>query len=205
MKSLIAVSTLALACLGSASWAAPVTGRPHVDDSSLSETDGRRILRESIVISAPREKVWSAWASSEGLRSWEAPVANIDLHVGGYLEASYDAKAHLGDAGNIKHEVLGYLPGELLVFRNVQTPKGFPHADLFSHVTTVIQLEDAGPGKTRVTVSGIGYGAGKDWDELYAFFHAGNAYLLEMLRAHFEGGPGPTGSAHAEPKTKGAE
>jgi uncharacterized protein YndB with AHSA1/START domain len=203
MKTLLMTAALAVAALASAAHAKPVPGRPHVDDSSLVQPDGQRILRESIVIAAPRDKVWSAWASSEGLKSWEAPVAAIDLRVGGYLEATYDPKGHLGDPNNIKHEVLSYVPGELLVFRNVQAPHGFPHADLFSHVSTVIQLEDAGPGKTRVTVSGVGYGAGQDWDQLYGFFHAGNAYLLEMLKAHFEGGPGPDGDAHSEAKAKG--
>ena len=203
MKTFLMTAAAAVALFAGVAAAKPVPGRAGVDDSSIVQADGRRILRESIVISAPRETVWTAWASSEGLKSWEAPVAAIDLRVGGYLEASYDPKAHLGDPNNIKHEVLGYLPGELLVFRNVQTPKGFPHGDLFGKVTTVIQLEDAGPGKTRVTVSGVGYGSGQDWDQLYGFFHAGNAYVLEMLKAHFEGGPGPDGDAHSEPKPKG--
>ncbi len=167
-----------------------------MDDTSVTQPDGARILRESIVIAAPRQALWNAFATSDGLRSWEAPVAAIDLRVGGALEASYDPKARLGDPNNIKHEVLGFLPGELLLFRNVQAPHGFKHQDLFARTTTIIQFEDAGPGRTKVTVSGVGYGTGKDFDELYAFFHAGNAYLLEMLKAHFEGGPGPSGSAH---------
>lgn len=200
MKTLLLTTALGAAALAGLAEAKPVPGRPHVDDSSLVQADGQRILRESIVIAAPREKVWTAWASSEGLKSWEAPVAAIDLRVGGYLEATYDPKGHLGDPNNIRHELLGYLPGELLVFRNVQAPKGFQHADLFGKVTTVIQLEDAGEGKTRVTVSGVGYGSGQDWDQLYGFFHAGNAYLLEVLKTHFEGGAGPAGDAHAEPK-----
>jgi uncharacterized protein YndB with AHSA1/START domain len=186
---------IALAASGPSA-AGSVSGRPNVEDRSVVEADGGRILSESIVIAAPKDAVWKAFATSEGLKSWEAPVASIELRVGGFLEASYDPKARLGDPNNIKHEVLGYLPGELLLFRNVQAPKGFKHADLFARTTTIIQLEDLGQGRTRITVSGVGYGPGKEFGELYDFFHAGNAYLLEMLKAHFEGGPGPTGPAH---------
>jgi uncharacterized protein YndB with AHSA1/START domain len=194
MKTLALIAAVSL--LAGAASAAPVTGRPHVDDTSVTGADGSRILRESIVIAAPRQALWNAFATTEGLKSWEAPVAAIDLRVGGSLEASYNPKAQLGDPNNIKHEVLGFLPGELLIFRNTQAPHGFKHQDLFARTTTIIQFEDAGAGRTRVTVSGVGYRAGKDFDELYAFFHSGNAYLLEMLKAHFEGGPGPSGSAH---------
>lgn len=194
MKALVIASVVSLAA--GAAWAAPIPNRPGVDDTSITEADGSRILRESIVIAAPRQAVWNAFATTDGLKSWEAPVAAIDLRVGGMLEASYDPKAHLGDPNNIKHEVLGYLPGELLMFRNVQAPRGFRHQDLFARTTTIIQFQDAGPGKTRLTVSGVGYAPGKDFGEVFDFFHAGNAYLLEMLKAHFEGGPGPSGSAH---------
>lgn len=191
----IVVATAAVFTAGSAP-AAPVKGRPHVDDSSLVLADGTRILRESTLIRAPRDAVWRAFATTEGMKSWEAPVAEVDLKVGGHIEASYDPKQHIGAPGNIRHEILGFLPGEILVFRNTATPPGFHHADLFGRVTNIMQIEDAGGGMTRLTLSGVGYGSGKDWDELYDFFHAGNAWLFEALKAHFEGGPGPTGPAH---------
>ena len=144
----------------------PIPNRPHVVDASTVQPSGERVMREEILIKAPRAEVWKALATSEGLRSWEMPLAEIDLKVGGYLEASYDAKAKVGDPDNIKHELLTYLPGKLLVFRNVQTPHGFPHADLFSKVTTIEILDDAGDGYTRVTLAGVGYGQGADWDKL---------------------------------------
>ncbi len=199
---LLLSGALALALCAAGAQASPVAGMPHVDDTSLTQADGQRLLRESIVIEAPREAVWAAFATSEGLKSWEAPVAAIDLKVGGHLEASYDPKAKIGDPGNIRHEILAYVPNELLVFRNVQVPKGFKHGDLFGTVATIIQFEDAGPGRTRLTVSGSGYRSGADWDELYGFFHQGNAYLLEMLKKHFEGSGGPQGPAHLPAEKK---
>lgn len=174
----------------------PVPNRPDVTDSSTLEPSGERILEEAILIKAPRAEVWKALATSDGLKSWEAPVAEIDLKVGGYLEASYNPGSKLGDPNNIKHQILSYVPGRMLVFRNVQAPQDFEHADLFSKVTSVLILDDAGEGVTRVTLAGVGYGQGGDWDQLYSFFRNGNAWVLEMLKAHLEGGEKPRGSAH---------
>lgn len=195
MRRFLIAPVVALMLAGAAQ-AAPMPNRPNVDDASFVEANGARVLKQSILIRTTREKAWAAFATTEGLLKWEAPVAAIELKVGGHLEASYDPKARLGDPGNIKHVVLGYLPGELMVFRNVQTPPGFKHPELFSQVVTIVQFEDAGPGLVKVTCSEVGYGVGPDWDELYAFFHGGNAYVLEMLKAHLEGTDGPKGPAH---------
>ena len=182
----IALSVI-LSALDGAVVAAPVPGRPDVEDTSIVQADGYRLLRETVVINAPRDAAWRAFATTDGLRGWEAPVVAIDLKVGGFLEDSYDPKAKLGDPGNIKNEILGFIPNELLVFRNVQAPADFKFASLLTHVTTIIQFEKLGPGSTRVTVSGVGYGIGPGFAELYGFFRAGNAYELELLKAYLEG------------------
>jgi uncharacterized protein YndB with AHSA1/START domain len=194
MKKLLLASALALTC--ATANAAPMPNRPDVDDRSSTRLDGSRVLKLSILIHAPREKAWEAFATTPGLLSWEAPVAAIDLRVGGYLEASYDPKSKLGDPNNIKHEITAFTPGRRLEFRNVQAPHGFPHQELFGTVRHVLTFEDAGPGVTRVTITDVAYGKGKDWDQLYDFFHGGNAYVLELLKAHLEGTPPPTGPAH---------
>ncbi|MEP7329513.1 MAG: hypothetical protein ABI777_09895, partial [Betaproteobacteria bacterium] len=42
---------------------------------------------------------------------------------------------------------------------------------------------------TRVTISGVGYGAGPGFDELYGMFQVGNAYSLTQLKQRFVTGP----------------
>jgi uncharacterized protein YndB with AHSA1/START domain len=196
MKTILIASALVLAFAAAAS-AKPIAGRPGVDDQSSVRADGSRILKESILIHAPRAKVWAAFATTEGLVSWEAPVAAIDLRVGGYLEASYDPKSKLGDPNNIKHQIVAFTPGRRLEFHNVQAPKGFPHQEVFAKIHHILTFEDAGHGMTRLTITDVSYGKGKDFDDLYAFFHSGNAYVLEQLKAHLEGTPGPQGPAHS--------
>jgi hypothetical protein len=60
-----------------------------VTDTSSVAPSGERILQQSIVIDAPRAQVWRLFTTSEGLRRWEAPVASIDLRVGGLMQSSY--------------------------------------------------------------------------------------------------------------------
>jgi uncharacterized protein YndB with AHSA1/START domain len=182
--------------LSFAGWAgvavpAPVPDRPDLTYASTVEANGDRILRESILIAASREVVWTAFTTADGLRGWEAPVAAVDLRVGGVMESSYNPKAQLGDANNIKNEILGFLPIELLILRNVQAPSGFKYRDEFARVTTIIQFQDVDARHTRVTESEVGYGAGPAFSALYDFFRSGNAYELEALKAHLEGAPRP--------------
>lgn len=195
MKTILIAGVLALACSAQA-FAEPIPNRPDVNDQSSVQADGARVLKLSILIHAPREKAWEAFATTPGLGSWEAPVAAIDLRVGGYLEASYDEKGTLGDPNNIKHKIIAFTKGRRLEFRNVQAPKGFPHQELFGTVRHILTFEDAGHGITRVTITDVAYGHGADWDQLYNFFHSGNAYVLELLKSHLEGTPPPTGRAH---------
>jgi uncharacterized protein YndB with AHSA1/START domain len=140
--------------LSFAGWAgvavpARVPDRPDVTDASTVEANGDRILRESILIAASREVVWTAFTTADGLRGWEAPVAAVDLRVGGVMESSYNPKAQLGDANNIKNEILGFLPIELLILRNVQAPSGFKYRDEFARVTTIIQFQDVDARHTQ--------------------------------------------------------
>ena len=167
------------------------TARPDVVDTSIAEADGGPILRQSIVIKTPRTAVWRAFTTTEGLRAWESPVVAIDLKVGCMMEDSYDPKGKLGDPGNIKNEILGFLPEELLVMRNVQSPPDFTYKDAFQRMTTLVQFEGAGEGLTRVTVSIVGFDAGRASEALYRFFGAGDAYELEALKAYLEGTPAP--------------
>jgi hypothetical protein len=56
-------------------------------------------------------------------------------------------------------------------------------------VVTIIELADAGPGQTRVTLTGVGYKPGEPYDTLLKHFTWGNAYSLMMLKSSFVKGP----------------
>ncbi len=158
-------------------------------NTSFVLPSGERVLRQEAELSAPIDSVWHSLTTTEGLRSFLAPVASMDLRVGGRWEASYNPHGQLGDSTNIVNEVVAYLPAELLVTRIDHTPPGFAHADVARGLRTVYQLQPLPGGHTRLAVSMVGWQTGPDWDAVYRFFERGNAYTLAELQHRFVTGP----------------
>ena len=190
MKRLIVGLGLAAAV---ASGAVAAGRYPDVRDTSTVDAQGARILQLSIDLNAPSKAVWNAFMDAPTVRRWEAPLAEIDLRQGGTMEESYDAKAKLGDPENIRHDIIAYVPGQMVVFRNTNTPSRLPGRDQYHRVVSVLQVQDLGAGRSRLTISQTGYSQGPDFDKLYAFFSEDNAELMEDLKAALER---PDGKLH---------
>lgn len=179
----------------------PAGAQPQVVDVSYETDDGGRVLCHAAVVEAPPDEVWAAFTSPEGLRSFVAPVATIELAVGGRWEASYDPSAEIGDPANIVNEILSYVPGRMLSIRVSRTPPDFPHPDVVRRVWTVIELEPVHPGRTRVVTSMIGWRSGPAWDRIYEAFERDNAIVLRRLQERFRSGPIDWASVYAEEAT----
>lgn len=209
MKRLIlAAATAALLTATTTSAAEPTfpDWRQYRDvaNSSYVEPDGDRVLQLSIVVNATPARVWRAFTTGEGYREWVAPVAQIDLAVDGVIEASYNAEAKIGDPDNIRNRIVAYVPERMLSIRNVQAPKALPHRELFAQVSTTIELEDLGQGRTRVMLTAVGYGPGVGFDTLYRHFEWGNAYSLAQLKKRFDEGPVDWAAVAARRKAQAA-
>lgn len=157
--------------------------------SSYVAPDGGRVLRQSIEVPASLPEVWRALTTTEGIRSWAVPVAEVDFRLGGIWESSYRLDARIGDPDNIRNRFISYLPMKMISIQAVQAPPGFPHPELLSELFSVIELEELAPDRVRVTISGVGYRQGGGYDEIYRHFDAGNAWSLEQLRKRFVEGP----------------
>jgi uncharacterized protein YndB with AHSA1/START domain len=178
----------------------------HVRNTSFTEPGGDRALQLSIDVPASARDVFDAFATSDGFRSWAVPVARVDLKIGGFIEASYDASATLGAPGNIKNQIVAYVPGRLLVIRNVQAPAGFVNQELFGRTVTIIEFVALNPKHTRVTLTNAGYGPGAGFADVYRHFEWADAYTLEELRKRFAEGPTDWSKAQAKARAgKAAE
>jgi uncharacterized protein YndB with AHSA1/START domain len=186
-RRLIAGACASIAVAAGAAAQTPADGEPAEKTPDVAETsfvtaDGARDLQQSIVIDAPVSVLWKAFTDSAEFVRWGAPVARIDMKVGGRLEASYDASHPLGDPDNIVHRIITFIPERLIVFQNIQAPRMLPHAEAFQRTVIVLQYEPLGPTRTRVTETVTGWGADPASNQLYAFFRAGNASLLEKMK-----------------------
>lgn len=166
-----------------------VVSAQGVKNASYTLPSGERVLRHEVIVDAPLDTVWRIMTTSDGLRSFLAPVAAIDFRVGGNMETSYSPNGRLGDSTNIVNEVVTYLPNEMFTIRVVHTPPGFQHPDVAKSLWTVIQFQPASKRRTRVVVSMVGWNTGPDWDAVYRFFDRGNAYTVAELQRRFITGP----------------
>ncbi len=161
----------------------------EVRNTSFALPGGERVLRHEFVVAAPREEVWKTMTTAEGLKSFVAPNVFVELKTGGRFDSNYRLDGKLSDPDAIHNTVLAYLPLEMFAMRVGLTgffPKGPREAGtLFS----VLTLHDAGPGRTRMVESMAGFGAGADWDMVYAFFERGNAHEFLVLEKRFREGP----------------
>jgi uncharacterized protein YndB with AHSA1/START domain len=175
-----------------------------VSNTSFTEPSGDRSIQLSIDVPASAHDSFTAFATSEGFASWAVPIAKVDFRIGGYIEASYDASAKPGDPGNIKNQIVAYVPDRLLVIHNIQAPPGFADPELFQRTVTMIEFIALDARHTRVTLTNAGYGSGDRFDTLYRHFEWGDAYTLQELKTRFTKGPVDWAARSAKRKSEDA-
>lgn len=176
-----------------------------VTEASSPTSDGERVLHLTADVPGDVARVWAAFATEDGFRAWAVPLARIDLRVGGEIESSYDPRVPLGSGRTIRNQIVALVPERLLVLRNVQAPPDAPFdAATFQQVQTAVVFEPLDAARTRVSVVAGGFRAGPEWDRVYRFFRAGNAYTLAELRRHLGAAAPPTPPGESPPAAKAA-
>jgi uncharacterized protein YndB with AHSA1/START domain len=179
----------ALALVAGAASAQSVKDFPDVVDSSFVQANGNKVLKIALEVPAPRKAVWDRFTTTDGYKTWAVPVAKVDAGLGGVIEGSYDSKAKVGDADNIRNQIVVWSPERTLAIQNVHAPQDLPGRKEFGEIVTIMEFEEAGPGATRVTLTAVGYKPGEPYDTLYKHFSWGNAYSLMKLKDSFVKGP----------------
>jgi len=200
----IMAGAAALALTAGAAAAQSVKDFPEVVDTSFVQANGHKVLRIALDVPAPRKAVWDRFATTEGYRAWATPVAQVDARLGGMIEGSYDFKAKIGDADNIRNQIVLLAPERTLAIRNVHAPKALPGGKEFGEIVTVMEFQDVGQGATRVTLTAMGYRPGEPFDTLFKHFSWGNAYSLTKLKESFVKGPIDWKQVQAQQEAKAA-
>jgi uncharacterized protein YndB with AHSA1/START domain len=186
--------TFLTACLflsGGVSASSSTAGESPSDKSKQSKTEGDPLVTEGI-IEAPVDAVWAAFTTKEGQESWNVAHAEIELKIGGKMRTHYDPKGRIGDPNTIENSILSFEPKRMLSIQVTNPPEKFPFKDAVKNMWTVIYFDDAGPGRTRLRIVGLGFGTDEDSQKLRGFFDKGNAYTLKKLQEKFAGKGGKT-------------
>ena len=168
-----------------------VTGKPDIShqgimNSSFMAANGERFLRFEIIVNTTIDETWKVIATEEGIKKWMAPVAILDLRIGGVLKTNYNEAAKIDDKGTITLGIISYIPSEILTYKITLN-------ELFAekcrkedkNLQHIIQLKSLGENKTKIVSTMVGWGQGKEWDEAYTFFEKGNEWTFQKLLKTF--------------------
>ena len=141
--------------------------------------DNRQVLE--MEIDASIDQVWDAFTTTAGLKSWAAPLADVDFKIGGKWRANYNAQGKLGDANTIENTILSYDPQRMLSIRPTRFPQGFPFVEAARQTWTVFYFSPVTKARTKVRLVGLGYTDDQQSQQLRAFFAQGNKFSLTKL------------------------
>ncbi len=153
--------------------------------SSISVAQEPREVFE-VNIEASVDDVWAAFTTTKGLKSWVAPLADIDFKVGGKWRANYNKDGKLGDATTIENTILSFDPKRMLSLKATGFPDGFQFKDAAKETWSVFYFTPVSEMKTKITVVGLGYNDTEQSKKMRAFFETANKYSMDQLRAALE-------------------
>jgi len=108
--------------------------------------------------------------------------------VDGAYEIWFMPDAPAGQRGADFMRVLAFEPNHRLAF-TWNGPPSLPYTRA-QRTMVVIELEPAGDRKTRVRLTHLGWGEGKEWDATFEYFaNAWNVQVLPFLKDRFDHGP----------------
>jgi uncharacterized protein YndB with AHSA1/START domain len=145
----------------------------------------KKIIKEQLV-NASREQVWKAFTTSEGVKSFFAPDAKIDLRLGGPYECYFLLDGEPGHRGSEECTVLSFLENEMLSF-TWNAPPQFPEIRI-QRTFVVIQFFDADENQTRVKLTHSGWRTGGRWEDVFGYFEEAWDVVLSRLKKRFERG-----------------
>ncbi len=140
-------------------------------------------------VAAPIAKVWQAWTTRDGLRSFFGEDNKVELRIGGPFEIYMSMQAPEGKRGSEGCAVLSYLPEEMLSFSWNAPPK-FEHARA-RRTWVVVQLTAVGRDQTRVRVVHLGFDEQRaanpehvaEWNEVEQYFRRAWPMVLDGLKS----------------------
>lgn len=146
-----------------------------------------RAIVEKVSVKAGVGDVWKAWTTTEGVKTFFAPDAKIELRVDGPFQVYMDPTAMPGLKGADDMRIIGFQENRMLSF-NWNAPPSLPEARKQRSIV-IVRFESRGDSLTDVTLTHIGFGDGGEWDKNFAYFTNSWPRVLKNLKDRFEIGP----------------
>jgi uncharacterized protein YndB with AHSA1/START domain len=158
---------------------APLNAQEKADMGPQIEVEG--------VVEAPADQVYEAWTTAEGITSWLAEAANIELTLGGSYEIFFAIEAPEGQRGAEDCKVLSFLPNRMLSM-SWNAPPSIPGLRKLGPCTwVVVEFEPESDSQTHLRITHLGLSTGEDWDTYYKYFARAWPNVLKACQDHFAG------------------
>jgi uncharacterized protein YndB with AHSA1/START domain len=146
-----------------------------------------RAISEKITVKANVDDVWKAWTTTEGIKTFFAPDAKVELRVDGPFEIYINPFGGPGEKGADDMRIIGFQEKKMLTF-NWNAPPSLPEARKQRSVV-IVRFISRGDALTDVTIHHVGWGEGGEWDKAYAYFSKSWPNVLKNLQKRFDTGP----------------
>jgi uncharacterized protein YndB with AHSA1/START domain len=146
-----------------------------------------RAIDREVVVQAKVADVWQAWTTTEGIKTFFAPDAHVELRVDGPFEIFINPYAKPGLKGADGMRIIGFQQEKMLSF-TWNAPPQFPEARANRSVV-ILRFEPVGENQTIVSLHHVGWGEGGEWDKAYDYFGKAWPTVLANLQKRFASGP----------------
>jgi uncharacterized protein YndB with AHSA1/START domain len=144
-------------------------------------------IRKVVIVPASVDDVWQAWTTPEGVVTFFAPQARVELAVGGVYEMYFAPQSPEGLRGGEGCKILSFVPGEMLSF-TWNAPPSLPEVRK-EHTWVVLYFKALEPAKTQVSMVHLGWQMGEEWQKALQYFDRAWEVVLGRLQYRFQQGP----------------
>jgi len=156
----------------------------------MSKPSEEQVLVFEKLIPAPIEKVWEAWTTDHGVKSFFVPDCFIDLKPGGAYEMYFNPEGAHGERGGEGCLILAIEKPNLFSFTWNFPPEIPSLRNDHQHTHITLRLSETQPGSTLVRLLQDGWGGGAEWEKGAAYFErAWGEIVLPRLYDLFTKGP----------------
>ena len=146
-----------------------------------------RAIDEKITVKANVDEVWTAWTTSEGIKTFFAPDAEVELRVDGPFQIYMNPFAAPGMKGADGMRVIGFQDKKMLSF-TWNAPPSLPEARK-QRTVVIVRMVARGDSLTDVSIHHVGWGEGGEWDKAFDYFAKAWPNVLKNLKKRFDDGP----------------
>jgi uncharacterized protein YndB with AHSA1/START domain len=146
-----------------------------------------RAINEKVTVKANVDDVWKAWTTTEGVKTFFAPDAKVELRVDGPFEIYINPLAEPGQKGADDMRILAFQDKKMVTF-TWNAPPSLPEARK-QRTVVIVRFISRGDALTDVTLQHVGWGEGNEWDKAFDYFTKAWPSVLKNLKKRFDDGP----------------